>query len=375
MRRRAVTGEAGAGAAVRFSISVNMERLAPGRDMREVAAEALALVRLADAGGFEIAWAAEHHGIELTVAPNPFLILGHWAAHTERIRLGTAVVVAPYWHPIRLAGEAALFDVLSGGRLEFGIARGAFQYEFDRMARGMKPETGVACLKEMLPVVKALWQGDTEHRGEFWSFPSATAVPKPLQKPHPPIWVAARDEGTFDWAVAQGAHIMATPLARPHAEVAILGRRFAETLARHPGRARPRFLMLRRTYVYQRPEDWRLPVAASIAHSRRFETLFRNIGGVENGFPAAADLGGLGDGGNYRPDAVRDSMVFGTPQEVVAKLRQYEAAGVEQFCYGANFGLPYERTRRSLELFIAEVMPHFREVPARLTASAGGAAP
>ena len=358
---------------MKFSIAVNMERYEPGRDMREAAAEALALVRLADRGGFEIAWAAEHHTIELTVAPNPFLILSHWAAHTRRIRLGTAVVVAPYWHPIRLAGEAALFDLLSGGRLEFGIARGAFQYEFDRMAGGIEPQKAVAYLKEMLPALKALWQGDYEHRGELWSFPKATSVPKPLQKPHPPIWVAARDPGTFEWAVASGANIMATPLSRPHSEVAVLGQRFATTLANYPGRPRPRFLMLRRTCVYERPEDGRVPIEASIKYGRHFETLFRNIGGVVNGFPEPADFEQLTNRSDYQPAAIRDSMVFGTPAEVVAKLREYEAAGVDQFCYGASFGLPPEIAQRSLELFIGEVMPQFADEPKGVKAAPGGA--
>ena len=113
---------------MKFSIAVNMERSDPSQDMREVARNALELVQLAEQGGFEIAWAAEHHTIEITIGPNPFTILTHWAAHTSRIRLGTAVVVAPYWHPVRVAGEAALFDIFSEGRLEFGIGRGAFQY-------------------------------------------------------------------------------------------------------------------------------------------------------------------------------------------------------------------------------------------------------
>jgi len=352
---------------VKFSIAVNLERFDPRQDMREVAAEALELVKLADEGGFEIAWAPEHHTIELTIAPNPFTILMHWAAHTRRIRLGTAVVVAPYWHPIRLAGEAALFDLLSGGRLEFGIARGAFQYEFDRMAGGIEQRQGVAYLKEMLPVVKALWSGDAEHHGEFWSFPTATSVPKPLQRPHPPIWVAARDPGTFEWAVASGANIMATPLSRPHAEVKILGQRFADTLAKFPERPRPRFLMLRRTCVYERAKDWRVPIEASIDYGRYFENLFKNIGPVENGFPQPAAFEQLSNRDDYRPEVIRDSMVFGTPTEVVAKLREYEACGVDQFCYGASFGLPHSAARRSLELFITEVMPHFARKPERVS--------
>jgi alkanesulfonate monooxygenase SsuD/methylene tetrahydromethanopterin reductase-like flavin-dependent oxidoreductase (luciferase family) len=350
---------------VKFSIAVNMERYDSSVDIREVAANALTLVQLAEQGGFEIAWAAEHHTIELLVAPNPFNLLTYWAAHTKTIRLGTAVVVAPYWHPIRAAGEAALFDVLSNGRLEFGISRGAFQYEFDRMAGGIPQQQGVAHVKEMLPAIQALWRGDYEHRGELWRFPKATSVPKPLQKPHPPVWVAARDAGTFEWAVEHGAHIMATPLSRPHAEVGILGRRYRETLAKFPGRDRPRFLMLRRTCVYERPEDWRIPVDASIQYARRFETLFRNIGGVENGFPEPTDLDQLADRDDFRPESIRDAMVFGTPDEVLTKLKSYEAAGVDQFCYGANFGLAPAAARRSLELFITEVMPHFAETAGR----------
>jgi flavin-dependent trigonelline monooxygenase, oxygenase component len=80
----------------------------------------------------------------------------HWAAHTLRIRLGAAVVVAPYWHPIRVAGEAALFDIYSDGWLELGLGRGAFQCEFDRMAGGMDQREGGRHLRQMLPVLRAL---------------------------------------------------------------------------------------------------------------------------------------------------------------------------------------------------------------------------
>jgi flavin-dependent trigonelline monooxygenase, oxygenase component len=88
------------------------------------------------------------------------------------------------------------------------------------------------------------------------------------------------------------------------------------------------------------------------------DTLFRNIGRVRNGFPELADLAPT------HPDAIRDGMVLGTPEEVVARLKEYEAVGVDQFCYGASFGLPHAVARRSLELFITEVMPHFAVQPA-----------
>ena len=98
-----------------------------GVDMRSVARHTLDMVQVADQGGFDIAWAAEHHALEMTIAPHPFSILTWWAGHTSRINLGPAVVAAAYWHPIKLAREAAFFDLISGGRLEFGIGSGAYQ--------------------------------------------------------------------------------------------------------------------------------------------------------------------------------------------------------------------------------------------------------
>ncbi|ESR25056.1 LLM class flavin-dependent oxidoreductase [Lutibaculum baratangense] len=355
---------------MKFAISVTMERFNPQEDMRDVAAHALELVKMADQGGFELALTAEHHTIEFTISPNPFTILTHWANHTSRIRLGTATVVAPYWQPIRLAGEAALMDILSDGRLELGIARGAYQYEFDRMAGGIPQQQGVAHVKEIIPTIKRLWEGDYAHDGEIWSFPAATSVPKPLQRPHPPIWVAARDPGTFDWAIKNGCDIMATPLSRPPEEVTILGEKFDTALANNPGVPRPRFLMLRRTCVYDDPDGWRAPVDASIRYGRHFENLFKNIGRVVNGFPEAVEYDQVANKSEYQAESIRQNMIFGTSDEAVEKLKIYEEAGVDMFCYGASFGLPKREALRSLELFIERVMPRFSSSSRKIAARA-----
>jgi alkanesulfonate monooxygenase SsuD/methylene tetrahydromethanopterin reductase-like flavin-dependent oxidoreductase (luciferase family) len=345
---------------LKFSISISLGRFDKSVDVSEALAETVELVRLAEQGGFETAWAPEHHTIEFTIGPNPFLLLGQWAAHTKTIRMGTGIVTAPYWHPIRLAGEAGLLDVISGGRLEFGIGRGAYQYEFDRMADGMPQERGVAYMKEMVPALKGLWQGDYEHRGEYWNFPLATSVPRPIQKPFPPIWVAARDPGTFDWAIKSGANILSTPLSRPNSEIRILADKFEEALANNPGIPRPRLMMLRRTCVYDHPDGWRLPVKTSIDYGRYFENLFKNIGTVKEGFPEAVSLESVANRLDYDESSIRDAMMFGTPDEIVEKLKLYRDAGVDQFCYGASFGLPYEAQKRSLELFIEKVIPKFQ---------------
>ncbi len=344
---------------MKFQLAINMERIAPDIDMREVARHTLEMVQMADTGGFNIAWAAEHHALEMTIAPNPFQILTWWAAHTDRIRLGTAVVVAPYWHPIDVAGEAALLDLYSGGRLEFGIGSGAYQREFDRMHPGLKQSDGWRYMQEMLPVVKALWQGDTEHDGEFWSFPRATSVPKPLQQPHPPIWAAARAPITYDFAVKHGLNILSWPLTRPMSEVELYKSRLDQALADNPGCGRPIFATMRHSCVYDREADWEVPVKAAQRQLSQFENLFKNMGDVDDGFPKAIDFAELKNRDEYDPKMLHDNLMFGTPDQVIAKLKLYDELGVDAFTYYASLGLGLAEQKRSLELFITEVMPAF----------------
>ena len=198
---------------MKFHLAINLERKSTDTSMMDVRTHVEDMIRMADQAGFEIAWAAEHHALEMTIAPNPFQILTWWAGITENIRLGCGVANAAYWHPINLAGEAAFLDLISGGRLEFGIGSGAYQREFDRMHPGLKQSDGWKYMQEMLPLVRALWQGDVAHDGAFWQFPSATSCPKPVQA-EVPVWVAARSPITFDYALREKCHVMSWPLTR-----------------------------------------------------------------------------------------------------------------------------------------------------------------
>lgn len=344
---------------MKFSLSLHMERFSPDKDMAEVKRNLLTLVRMADEGGFHTLWAPEHHTIEFMIAPNPFTLLTWWGDNTDRVRLGTATIVAPYWNPLRLAGEAALCDHLTNGRLELGIARGAFQYEFDRLAGGLPQQQGGAYMRELVPAVKELWKGNYEHKGKIWSFPSSTSVPRPVQQPHPPIWIAARDPDTYDWAFKVGANIMATPLSSPMSEVTNLANKFGKAMADNPGVPRPKFLMLRRACVYERDEDWEIPVKLSIDYGRSFENLFHNIGTVDYGFPEKVSYDTVVNRANYDPQVVREAMLFGTPDQVIEKLAAYEAAGVDEMVLAICFNTPFEMQKKTIELFVREVMPEF----------------
>lgn len=344
---------------MRFGLVINLERMTAREDMVAAVAHITEMTQLAEEAGFEIVWSAEHHALEMTIAPAPFQLMAHLAANTSRIRLGTAVVVAAYWHPIRLAGEAALFDLLSGGRLEFGIGKGAYEREFERMAPGLDAGSASRAMLEMIPALKALWAGDYEHKGEYWSFPSATSCPKPLQKPYPPIWVAARDPATFNAAVREGHHIMTWPLTRPFSEFEAYLQRFEDALAQNPGMSRPRFMTMRHTGVWGDSAEQEIYLQAIRRQGRQFENLRANLDSVENGFPLDVDISKLEMKGEYEDSSLLENLILGTPEQVVSKLKRYEAKGLDTFCCNLAYGLPMQQQRRTLELFAREVMPEF----------------
>ncbi|QOF75067.1 LLM class flavin-dependent oxidoreductase (plasmid) [Aminobacter sp. SR38] len=343
---------------MKFQLAINMERMDSSLDMKAVRDHTLDMVKMADQAGFEIVWAAEHHAMEMTIAPNPFQILTWWGEHTERIRLGTACAVAPYWNPIRLAGEAAMTDLLTDGRLELGIGSGAYQREFDRMHPGLKQTDAWRYMQEMLPAVRALWAGDYEHRGEYWSFPTSTSVPKPVQK-EVPVWVAARAPITYEYAVQNGCDVMSWPLTRPMSEAELYMQRLDEAVGKNPGKRRPRMAMMRHTVVYVTSQGRDAAVYAARRQLGQFENYFKNLGDVENGFAKEISLENLENRAEYDVDMLTENLMFGTPDQVIEKLKKYEALKVDSFIYYASLGLNHEEQKRSLELFCDQVMPAF----------------
>ena len=131
---------------MKFSLFVHMERLVADQAHASLYQEFLALCEIADNGGMHAIWTGEHHGMDFTIAPNPFINIADLARRT-RTPVSARTVIAPFWHPIKLAGEAAMTDVITDGRLDIGIARGAYTFEYERLMPGLDawaPASGCA---------------------------------------------------------------------------------------------------------------------------------------------------------------------------------------------------------------------------------------
>src|SRR4029453_3113688 len=152
---------------------------------RRIYHEALEQVRYAEALGFDAVWIAEHHSSRYGIFPSLMPILAHLAAQTTTIRLGAGVSVLPFHHPIRLAEEAAMDDVLSDGRLNFGVGRGSADYEYGNFKIDFASRD--TRFQEVLDIILGLWTTeDFTYNGQYYQVDGLTIAPRRLRQPHPP---------------------------------------------------------------------------------------------------------------------------------------------------------------------------------------------
>ncbi|MFC6486356.1 LLM class flavin-dependent oxidoreductase [Nitratireductor sp. GCM10026969] len=345
---------------MKFSLFVHMERISPRQSQRELYNEFLTLCRIADEGGMHAIWTGEHHGMNFTIAPNPFLNLVDLARRTRNVRLGTGTVVAPFWHPIKLAGEAAMTDHLADGRLELGIARGAYSFEYERLSPGLDAWGAGQRMREIIPAIRQLWEGDYAHAGEFWQFPATTSAPQPLQEPHPPIWVAARDPNSHEFAVAQGCNVQCTPLWQGDDEVRGLMDRFEAACAKHADKPRPKIMLLRHTYVGANEADVEQAAGEISTYYNYFGAWFKNERPIHQGLIQKLTPEEIAANEMFAPRIMRENNVIAEPGEVIERLKRYEAMGYDEYAFWIDSGMSVERKRASLERFISTVMPAFR---------------
>jgi alkanesulfonate monooxygenase SsuD/methylene tetrahydromethanopterin reductase-like flavin-dependent oxidoreductase (luciferase family) len=198
-------------------------------ELATVYARALERIEIMDRAGYDAVWLAEHHFSSFSVCPSVHMVGTLAAARTRRLRIGTGVSLAPFYHPLRLAEEVALLDVLSDGRVNWGAGRGFARVEFE--AFGVPPQESASRFRETVEIVLSAWTEDRlQFAGRHFRFDGIEVLPKPLQRPHPPVWMAASSEGAIDWAAGRGFSILMDPHSSP-AEIGRKRRHYAEKLA------------------------------------------------------------------------------------------------------------------------------------------------
>lgn len=184
----------------------------PGRrvTLDTVFKRALQRIQLMDESGFDAVWLAEHHFTDYSVCPSVHVMGMHVAERTEQIRIGTAVSLAAFYHPLRLAEEVALLDVLTDGRVNWGAGRGFDPTEFKTF--GVPIEESRERFQEAVHIVHRAWTDERLNwAGKYWHFDDVEVLPKPAQQPHPPTWVAAGSDEAAAWAGDSGYTVMLGP--------------------------------------------------------------------------------------------------------------------------------------------------------------------
>ncbi|MCY3818616.1 MAG: LLM class flavin-dependent oxidoreductase [Gammaproteobacteria bacterium] len=205
----------------------------PGRrvPLPTVYERALDRIRIMDTSGYDAVWLAEHHFSTYSVCPSVHLMAMHAANLTRRLRIGTAVSLAAFYDPTRLAEEVAMLDVLSGGRVNWGAGRGFDRKEFEVF--GVTEEDSYPRFRENVEIVLRAWREDRfSYQGQFHQYHDVEVLPKPLQKPHPPVWMASGSPKAISWSASQGHAILMDPHAS-HEELAEKYREYRRGLAEH----------------------------------------------------------------------------------------------------------------------------------------------
>jgi alkanesulfonate monooxygenase SsuD/methylene tetrahydromethanopterin reductase-like flavin-dependent oxidoreductase (luciferase family) len=304
---------------------------------------------LAEELGFHCLWLTEHHFKRFGgMLPNPQILMGALAQRVKRMRLGTAVTLLPIHNPLRIAEDIAMLDVMTNGRVDVGVGRGMDWINFE--AFGADHATAQERMIEGIEVLRAAWTKEhiTWH-GQFFRCESpVTVLPRPVQEPHPPIWMTAnRDPAHFRWIAEHGLHLMTIPWTAPSMpEARRLVGEYREALCTS-GNDKKGLKTLGLFPVY---------VAETLEEARKIEPYWRNMRAV------AAEARGSPDmiTPTYEQVAAEHRAFFGDPDMCRDYLQEIKEFGFDQLALQFHFGgLPQEKSLNSMRLFMAEVAPSY----------------
>jgi alkanesulfonate monooxygenase SsuD/methylene tetrahydromethanopterin reductase-like flavin-dependent oxidoreductase (luciferase family) len=303
--------------------------------------------------GFDQAWVTEHHfGGYGGTLPHPPTFLAAMAQMTSRIRLGVAVAVLPLHRPIDLAEAYAMADVISNGRIDFGIGKGSEPVEYRKF--GANQDEATRRFQESAEIIRQAWSDHAvTFDGEFYHYDNVDVLPKPVQRPHPRIWVGAtRSEETFRWAGAQGYDLMTVPFVHPSTEaLRDLVKIYRDALARsgHDFVGRE---VLGKFHIY---------VSDSFDRGMREAAPFmKNYSDIHHAVDPTRRLTERDIGS----DMARGFIIVGDPERCTDTIqRWHEESGITTFSGTFHFGgMPQELALKNIRMFAERVMPALKDL-------------
>ncbi|MGH7851810.1 MAG: LLM class flavin-dependent oxidoreductase [Candidatus Binatia bacterium] len=318
-----------------------------GRSNQKFYEEILTMGEWAEELGFDSFWLGEHHLYWYGTCVSPPMVIAALGQRTKRIRLGPAVAVPSFHNPLIVAEEYALADNLCNGRLEFALGSGFSPVEFQQF--GMTMEEAKERFWEGTEVILKAWTEDQfSHQGKYYRFENISLYMKPLQKPMPPIWLAASSDDTLVRAGQLGWPMMGIPFARSNTLADVQAKNdlylASYRMAGHKGA--PEIMVAMHIYL---DKDERVAVGGARPCFERaiaFHKTHRRPGSKIPQFD------------NIKQERL---ALFTSPQDAAAILREYEAIGITHVIGMVNFGgVPMADVRRTLELMAKEIFPRFQ---------------
>jgi len=352
---------------VKFGQFFLLEQFA-GRTDAEVYRDSLEQVQLADELGYHTAWLAEHRFSPYGILPDTLLFGGAVAATTQRIRIGTAVIVLPFHHPILLAEQIAMLDVMSNGRFDFGAGRGYQAQEYRSFDMDM--DESRERFEETLEIIKGLWTTDNySYKGKYFTVNDATLSPKPIQQPFPPIHMAVmRTPSSFKFAMEHNYSFL---LGNPYAVDPgfIEAQETYKQLMVESGHQDiiDDSWALAKCFVHEDDEQavniteasWDSYVANLVKHG----TPRRSDGSISKDYESHQDFGAALQGMAKTDPRENPSIIVGDPKRCRDRVAELQASGIPNLILWFNNGggIPQAEVLKSMELFAKEIIPEFTD--------------
>jgi probable F420-dependent oxidoreductase len=332
---------------IEFGVMANTHP-APGTDLARMVDEVIAEAQQAERAGFDSFFLTEHHQEPAGYFPSPLPLAAAIAARTSTIRLGTGIAILPLYHPTRMAEDGAVIDIISKGRLILGVGMG--YQEGDFTAYGLNVRDRVSLFEEAIEIIRRAW---TEERvyfvGKRHTLTNVMVTPKPVQKPHPPIWVAALGDEAMKRAGRLGDGLLADSFQLPDR----LKRRVALYRATAESRRRPhKVILFREGYVAPTRAQAIAEYEAALLSTHRY---YWRHGSYYQDIKKEEDL-----------DLKRislDRLILGSPDDCIEKVRMWNREiGADHFLIRFKHpgGPAHERVMQALQLFGETVISRFR---------------